>query len=85
MAATLGLDAEAFSACLTGKTFDAQIKADKAEGQKLGITGTPSFVLGLTDPDDPDTVHLTKFIRGAQSLATFSAAIDELLESSEGK
>lgn len=83
MADTLGLDLVAFSKCLTDKKFDQQIKADQAEGQKLGITGTPSFVLGLTDPDDPDTVHLTKFIRGAQSLATFSAAIDELLKTAK--
>ncbi|MGD9265670.1 MAG: DsbA family protein, partial [Lysobacterales bacterium] len=78
MAGTLGLDVEAFSTCLAGDKFDEQIKADKAEGQKYGITGTPSFVMGLTDPDDPDTVHLTKYIRGAQPYATFSAAIDEL-------
>ena len=32
------------------------------------------------DPDDPSKVHLTKFVRGAQSLAVFSAAIDELIK-----
>ena len=83
MASSIGLDAEAFSTCLSSDRFDAQIKADQAEGRKLGISGTPSFVLGLTDPDNPDIVHLTKFIRGAQSLASFSAAIDELLEKAE--
>ena len=85
MADGLELDATAFNECLTSKKFDAQIKADQAEGQKLGISGTPSFVVGLTDPDDPSKVHLTKFIRGAQSYATFSAAIDELLEPVKAK
>jgi protein-disulfide isomerase len=83
MANTLGLDATAYDTCLTSKKFDAQIKADQAEGQKLGISGTPSFVLGLTDPKDPSIVHLSKFIRGAQPFATFSAAIDDLLKSAE--
>lgn len=81
MANSIGLDAAAFDTCLTSKKFDAQIKADQAEAQKLGISGTPSFVLGLTDPKDPSIVHLTKFIRGAQPFTAFSAAIDELLKS----
>ena len=65
--------------------FMEQIKADMAEGQKLGISGTPSFVLGLTDSKDSSKVHLTKFIRGAQSLQAFSAAIDELIKTEELK
>lgn len=83
MANTLGLDSEAFDTCMASGKFDAQIKADIAQGQKLGISGTPSFVVGLTDPKDPDKVHLTKFIRGAQPYATFAANIDELLKSGE--
>lgn len=83
MAASLDLDVAAFSACMNSDKFMEQIKADMAEGQKLGISGTPSFVLGLTDPEDPSKVHLTKFIRGAQSLQAFSAAIDELVKTAE--
>lgn len=80
MAASLGLDVAAFSECMNSDQFMEQIKADMAEGQKLGISGTPSFVLGLTDPEDPSKVHLTRFIRGAQSLQAFSGAIDELIK-----
>jgi len=83
MADSLGLDATAFSTCLASTQFDEQIKADQAEGRKLGISGTPSFVLGLTDPKDSSKVHLTKFIRGAQPYASFAAAIDELLKVAE--
>jgi len=83
MANSLGLDADAFDTCYASKKFDAQIKADQAEGQKLGISGTPSFVMGLTDPKDPNKVHLTKFIRGAQPYATFAANIDELLKAAK--
>ena len=84
-AAQLGLDAAAFSDCLGDDRHMAQIKADQTAGQRLGVSGTPSFVLGLTDPDDPGKVKLTKFIRGAQSLPAFEAAIDDLLESANSE
>lgn len=83
MADTLGLNATEFSTCLASDKFDAQIKADQAEGQKLGISGTPSFVVGITDPKDPNKVHLTEFIRGAQPYSKFSATIDQLLKKAE--
>lgn len=79
-AASIGLDASAFAECMSSNKFAERIKADQAEGQNLGISGTPSFVVGLTDPDDPSKVHLTRFIRGAQSLQAFTAVIDELLK-----
>jgi len=79
-AQTLGLDSAAFGTCLSEGRYMAEIRASQAEGQKLGIDGTPGFVLGLTDGTDPDTVHLSKYIRGAQPLETFAAAIDELLQ-----
>lgn len=77
----LGLNAAKFSLCMLDDRRLEQIKADQLEGQKLGISGTPSFVLGLTDPDDSNTVHLTRFIRGAQPFPTFAGAIESLLES----
>jgi predicted DsbA family dithiol-disulfide isomerase len=83
MAAGLGLDEAAFAACMDGDQSLAQIRLDIAEGQKVGVSGTPSFVVGLTDPADPNKVHLTKFIRGAQALPAFSAAIEELLKTAE--
>jgi len=84
-AADIGLDMSAYDACISSDKFMAQIKADIAEGQKLGVSGTPSFVLGLTDPQDPSKVHLTKFIRGAQSQQAFTAAIEELLKTAAAK
>jgi hypothetical protein len=32
--------------------------------------------VGVTDPEEPDKVNVTKFIRGAQALPTFQSAID---------
>jgi protein-disulfide isomerase len=83
MVADLGLDVDAFNACMESDKFTQQIRSDIAEGQGLGVSGTPSFVVGLTDPEDSNTVNLTKFIRGAQPLPSFKAAIDELLKTAE--
>ena len=63
--------------------FMEQIRSDIAEGQGLGVSGTPSFVAGLTDPEDSNKVNLTKFIRGSQALPAFKAAIDELIKTAE--
>jgi protein-disulfide isomerase len=83
MAGDLGLDVDAFKACMDSDKFVPQIRAHIVEGQSLGVSGTPSFVVGLTDPKDPDKVNLTKFIRGAQPLQAFQSAIDELLKTAE--
>lgn len=48
--------------------YDAAVQADYDEGQKMGISGTPGFIVG------------TALISGAQPLSAFSAAIDPLLK-----
>jgi protein-disulfide isomerase len=85
MADSIGLDATEFSTCLSSDKFAEQIKADQAEAKKLGVSGTPSFVLGLTDPEDPNIVHLTRFIRGAQPYNNFATAVDEILKTAEAE
>ena len=80
MAASLDLDVDTFNACMEGDEFVAQIQSNTVEGQTLGVSGTPSFVVGLTDPEDPNKVNVTRFIRGAQPLPAFQSAIEELLK-----
>lgn len=53
--------------------------ADIKEGQSMGVSGTPSFVVGLTDPEDSNKIRVTRFIRGAQPLPTFQGAINDQL------
>jgi predicted DsbA family dithiol-disulfide isomerase len=48
-----------------------------AEGTKVGVRGTPSFLLGLTEADG--TVKATKLIRGAQPFPVFQQQINVLL------
>ena len=78
-AEALGLDLEAFEKCLENPEMTAAVRRDMAEASKAGFTGTPSFVLGLTDPDDPTKVEGLTFIRGAQAFAAFKAEIDSAL------
>ncbi|HEV2492057.1 MAG TPA: DsbA family protein [Terriglobia bacterium] len=73
-----GLDVDKFQACLTSDKDSAQIRAELAAGAKVGVTGTPAFFLGVTEPNQ-DKIHATKFISGAQPYTNFKAAIDELL------
>lgn len=78
-AVEIGLDDAAFTACLDDKKYEKAVNDDLTLGRGLGIRGTPGFVLGLTDPNDPNKAHMTEFINGAQSLDNFKRTIDELL------
>lgn len=80
-ASNLGLDTKEFDQCLDSKKYAKQIDEDIVLATGLGISGTPGFILGVTDADDPDNAEMSKFIKGAQPLAVFKAAIDGLLES----
>ncbi|MGQ9904842.1 MAG: DsbA family protein [Anaerolineae bacterium] len=68
-ATTLNLDTETFRACLNEDRTLARVQQDAQEGQKVGVRGTPSFLIN------------GKLIVGAQPLIAFQAAIDEALNS----
>ena len=78
-AEALGLEMKAFDKCFASPEMTAAVRKDMAEARKAGFTGTPSFVLGLTDPDDPTKVEGLTFIRGAQAFDAFKAEIDSAL------
>ena len=77
-AKTLGLDVSNFQLCMDSGRHVAGIRQDQAEGSKVGVNGTPSFFLGLTDPND-SKIKTLRTIRGAQPYGTFQEAIDSLL------
>lgn len=63
-AVTLGLNQAAFAACQAGGSAAARVQADIAEGDRLGIAGTPtSFLNGIP-------------VVGAQSAARFAWIIE---------
>ena len=47
--------------------------------RRLGVTGTPTFMLGLTEPGS-DTVTVATILVGAQPFARFEEAITNLLD-----
>ena len=76
-AEAIGVDSKKFQACLDSGKYAAEIRKDIAEANKYGITGTPTTVIGTTQPDGK--VKVARVIRGAQGFNAFKAALDELL------
>ena len=75
-AQALGLDKGAFERCLeSGKHADA-IRKDLAEAQRLQVTGTPTFFIGVTGANGQ--MKATRLV-GAQPYSAFKTAIDKLL------
>lgn len=66
-----GIDKAKWDACYDGKATQALVKADMAEGQSLGVTGTPSFVIN------------GRLLVGAQPFEQFKAVIDDELASNK--
>jgi protein-disulfide isomerase len=63
----LGMNDATFRACLDGKKDEAKANADLADGQKAGVSGTPSFfVNGIS-------------LVGAQPYSAFKTIIDQEL------
>lgn len=84
-AEALGLDVAQFDQCMSSGKYADAVRKDMAEATKAGATGTPSFVVALTDPDDPTKVEGVTFIRGAQAFPAFKAQIDSALSAADAK
>jgi len=74
-AASVGLDAAAFDACLASSRHLADIDQDAKDASAVRLTGTPSFIVGKTASD-----KITgQVIIGAQPLNVFNAAIEKAM------
>ena len=73
----LGLDMAAFAACLDDGRHGDAVRADIAEAQSAGISGTPTFFLAVEGEDGK--LETVQKIRGAQPYAAFKSAIDAAL------
>jgi len=78
-----GLDLNTWQSCMETDIYNEKVEADLQAGAQLGVSGTPAFAFGLTDPEDPDKILVTKVIAGAYPFETFQEAIQELLDSRE--
>jgi protein-disulfide isomerase len=68
-AAGLGLDMNAYDACVSSKKFQQILDADLADAKRLGVSGTPAFFVN------------GRPLEGALPLESFQEIIDEELTS----
>ena len=69
----MGLNTDAFRACVESGRFEAEAKADMADGKKHEITGTPEFwVINRNGEGEK--------IAGAQPFESFQKVIEKYLK-----
>lgn len=73
LAARLGCDTKKFSHCLDQAKYAAAVKKDAAEGERLGVDGTPTFFIN------------GRVLNGAQPPAAFEEVIDDELARATAK
>ena len=76
-AKSVGVEPGAFQKCFDSGKHAAKIREDMAEAEKLGLNGTPAFLIGVSTPDGK--VKTVRFVNGARPYADFKAAIDAAL------
>jgi len=79
-AEALGLNTSLFQQCLDTGRFAADIKKDIDDAGNAGISGTPSFLIGIVQPNG--SVKVTKKLVGAKPYSEFKSAIDSVLSPS---
>ena len=75
-AKALGLDGRSFASCLDSGKYAGRIKASMAQGDKLGIDGTPAIVLARNRNGSIEAVRL---VVGAQPFEVLKQEVDRLL------
>jgi protein-disulfide isomerase len=79
-ATTLNLDLLKFQECMDSGRNANEIRKDLMEGQRAGVRGTPSFLIGMSE-GEASKIKVLKLIRGAQPYPMFKEALDSLLTS----
>jgi protein-disulfide isomerase len=77
-AQAVGLDVLPFQRCLFSDKYEARVREGRDAASALGISGTPSFVIGLTDADG-SKIQVLKVVVGSQSYPNFKQVLDRLL------
>jgi predicted DsbA family dithiol-disulfide isomerase len=77
-AEAVGLDVAKFEECLNSGRQATKIRADMAQAEKAGVSGTPAFFFAYTDPKSTKVTTVTR-LSGALPYSAFKAVIDKLL------
>jgi protein-disulfide isomerase len=76
-AQAIGLDLEHFKACMLSGHYSEAIKRSAATARRIGIRGTPAFVVGKLS-DDGEVVFGSDVLIGVDSCETIEKALAEL-------
>lgn len=76
IAKNLGLNVDQFQQCLDSGKFKDEVTKDIADGSAVGVSGTPSWVVGASSKDGQIEGQL---VVGAQPFSAFKTIIDEKL------
>ncbi len=76
----LSLSMKDFNKCIDDGRYTEEVKKDMEAGQRSGVRGTPTFILGRSTKDGKIKGRL---IRGAQPYQVFKATIESLLKEEE--
>ena len=73
----VGVDVDQFRACL-GAGARARIEEDLAHARQAGVTSTPSFLIGIVEPNN--TLRVLRHESGAIPTAAFARMLDDALK-----
>jgi len=76
-AKSIGLDSAVLQACLDSGKYTAAVRDSAADGQQLGVRGTPSFFVGTLGPDGK--LKAVRSFLGAQPYPVVKKTLDDLL------
>ena len=79
-ATQLGLQPAAYKTCRSASDGERLVASDKAEGDRLGVTATPTFFIGTRLPGD--RLKVTDVMIGARNISEFNEVFDRLLSKS---
>src|SRR5262245_22025800 len=77
-AGAVGLDLARFEQCLQSGRYTAQVRQSLQDGVQLGVSGTPTFIVGLSEPGSA-TIKAAAILRGAQPYSSFKQALDSVV------
>jgi protein-disulfide isomerase len=77
-ATAIGLDLNAFRACVAAGTHTAAIRENVALAESFGANGTPAFFIGIIDKAT-NSVRVTRAITGAVPYAQFAQTLEAAL------
>lgn len=72
-AVKVGLESPAFDACMAADSRTL-ILEDLADGQRVGVVGTPTFLIGVKRPGGK--MRITSVLHGRQGISAITAAVE---------